>query len=91
MGLADEIKGVSDDTTQLMYAVLRIDAMAVGMSEADFERTVLERLGKIDERLTKVETEFARWGGAVSLVKVAISIIGFAGVIWLIQMAAAAH
>lgn len=59
------------------------------VTRTDFEEQVLDRLAVIESRLGKVENEFARWGGAVSLAKVALSLVGFAGVVWLVQQAAA--
>lgn len=61
-----------------------------GVSGADTD-AIVERLDRIEGRLSKMENEFARWSGAVSLAKVVLSLVGFAGIVWLIQVAASAR
>ena len=63
--------------------------LPIGMSPgADLIDAVIERLDRIEARLSKVENEFAKWSGAAGLAKFVLGILGFAGVVWLIQMAA---
>lgn len=58
------------------------------MSPQAFEDAVLERLDRIESRMGDLERKFARWDGAAMLARIVLSVLGFGGIIWLVQMAA---